>query len=276
MKLGPAQPACRWLRPGLCQLGFSEGERVSAREPILNVPGVIVVSLAVLAGIHAVRQLVLSADADLEVLVLFAFIPARYSGQFAGALPGGWAAGIWSFVTYAFLHGSITHLALNGVWLLAFGSPLARRFGALRFIAFFLVTAAAGAAVHLLLHHGQLVPVIGASAVVSGTMAAAIRFAFQPGGPLSAWRGEPATYDVPAAPLSVALRDRRIVLFLLVWFGLNLLFGLTSWGLNGADQPIAWEAHIGGFLAGLLLFPLFDRVRSSRDRGASPPEQGVL
>jgi membrane associated rhomboid family serine protease len=248
------------------------GQGVTAREPILNVPAVIVGILAVLVAVHAARVFLLSPDADLEVLLLFAFIPGRYSGQFAGSLPGGWAADIWTFVTYSFLHADITHLALNGVWLLAFGSPLARRFGVVRFLAFFLATAAAGAAAHLLVHRGQLVPVIGASAVVSGTMAAAIRFAFQRGGPLAAWRGEPASYDVPAAPLTVALRDRRIVLFLLVWFGLNLLFGLTSWSLTGAEQPIAWEAHIGGFLVGLLLFSVFDPVRRLQNPIPPPPE----
>jgi membrane associated rhomboid family serine protease len=252
-----------------------KGAGVNAREPILNVPAVIVAILAVLVVIHAVRVFFLSTEAELEVLLLFAFIPGRYSGQFAGMLPGGLPGDIWTFFTYSLLHADLTHLALNGVWLLAFGTPLARRFGALRFTAFFLVTAAAGALVHLLVHRGQLVPVIGASAVVSGTMAAAIRFAFQQGGPLAAWRGEQATYDVPAAPLSQALRDRRIVLFLVVWFGLNLLFGLTSWTLTGAEQPVAWEAHIGGFLAGLLLFAVFDPVPAA-GRGSPPTQPSAL
>ena len=254
----------------------SQGDGLRTREPILNVPGVIVAVLALLVAVHVARLFFLSPDADLQTLILFAFIPGRYSGHLAGTLPGGVPADIWTFVTYAFLHADITHLGLNGVWLLAFGTPLARRFGVVRFLAFFLVTAAAGAAAHLLVHRGQLVPVIGASAVVSGTMAAAIRFAFERGGPLAAWRGEPASYDVPAAPLSQALRDRRIVMFLLVWFGLNLLFGLGSWSLTGAEQPVAWEAHVGGFLAGLLLFSLFDPVRRTRGGDALPPEQAAL
>jgi membrane associated rhomboid family serine protease len=254
---------------------LTKGVRVNAREPILNVPAVIAAILALLAVIHIVRVFFLSSEAELEVLLLFAFIPGRYSGQFAGMLPGGLAGDIWTFFTYSLLHADITHLALNGVWLLAFGTPLARRFGALRFIAFFLVTAAAGALAHLVMHRGQLVPVIGASAVVSGTMAAAIRFAFQQGGPLAVWRGEPATYDVPAASLWEALRDRRIVLFLVVWFGLNLLFGLTSWTLTGAEQPVAWEAHIGGFLAGLLLFAAFDPVPAA-GRGSPPTQPSAL
>jgi membrane associated rhomboid family serine protease len=108
-------------------------------------------------------------------------------------------------------------------------------------------------------------PMIGASAAVSGFMAGAIRFAFQRGGPLAMFRHEePAAYLVPAAPLSSALRDPRIMVFLLAWFGLNLLFGIGSIGLPGGEQSIAWEAHIGGFLAGLLLFPLFDPVPTQK------------
>ena len=58
---------------------------------------------------------------------------------------------------------------------------VARRFGTLRFIGFFIVTSAAGALLHLLTHGGEMLPMIGSSAAVSGCMAGAIRFAFQPG-----------------------------------------------------------------------------------------------
>ena len=71
----------------------------------------------------------------------------------------------------------------------------------------------------------------------------------------------PRTRDrVPAAPLLVALRNPRVLTFLVVWFGLNLLFGLGSVPLAGESQTVAWEAHVGGFLAGLLLFSAFDPV----------------
>src|SRR5207245_2787476 len=98
--------------------------------------------------------------------------------------PQGWGAAIWTFVTYAFIHADLNHLIFNAVWLLAFGTPVARRFGSLRFIAFFIVTAVAGAGAHLLTHFGEMLPMIGASAGISGAMAAAMRFAFQRGGPL--------------------------------------------------------------------------------------------
>lgn len=67
-------------------------------------------------------------------------------------------------------------------------------------------------------------------------------------------------YRVPAAPLSTVWHDPRILAFLAVWFGLNLLFGLGSVALPGVEQSIAWQAHIGGFLAGLLLFAVVDPI----------------
>ena len=80
------------------------------------------------------------------------------------------------------------HLGFNAVWLLAFASPVARRFGARRFLLFFAVTIAAGALAYLLAHAGALAPMIGASAGISGMMGAAARFAFEPGGSLDMWR----------------------------------------------------------------------------------------
>lgn len=230
------------------------------RERIFNVPTVILLLLAVMGGIHLVREFVLSEDADLRALIYFAFIPARYEPTLlsAGIVPGGRGAEFWTFVSYAFLHGDWMHLGVNAAWLLAFGSPLVRRFGAMRFLAFFAVTAFAGALMHLATHKGELVPMIGASAAISGAMAAAMRFVFVPGGPLRRWPGEPPNYHAPAISLRAAFSDPRILVFLAVWLGVNLLFGLGAGPLLGENQPVAWQAHVGGFLAGLLLFGLFD------------------
>jgi membrane associated rhomboid family serine protease len=222
---------------------------------------------------------VLTPDADNDLLWLFAFVPARYESSILGqgVYPGGVAADAWTFVTYALLHGSWSHLILNSVWLLAFGTPVARRFGATRFIAFFAVTAAGGALAHLAVYAGMRVPMIGASAAISGFMAAAIRFAFQRGGPLRLLGNDPyEAYRVPALPLLAVLRDPRVLIFLAVWFGLNLLFGLGSLGMDGGEQAIAWQAHIGGFVAGLLAFPLFDPVKSAPYRGSGPDREAAL
>jgi membrane associated rhomboid family serine protease len=231
------------------------------REPLFNIPPVIVAVVAVMAIIHAVRMLLLSDEQDIAVLLTFAFIPARYDSSvvIGGVLPGGFGAELWTFVTYSLIHADWTHLGVNTVWLLPFGSAVARRFGAPRFLAFFVVTAAAGAALHLATHPGEQFPVIGASAAISGTMAAAMRFAFQRGGPLSFWRdGDAAAYRVPALPLVGVLRDPRVLAFVAVWFAINILFGIGSLPITGSEQVVAWQAHIGGFLAGLLLFSWFD------------------
>jgi membrane associated rhomboid family serine protease len=245
------------------------------REPLFNIPPVIIAILVLLALIHGVRTLLLNDDQNIEVLLSFAFIPARYdtSVLLGGALPGGFGADIWTFVTYSLIHSDWTHFGVNAVWLLPFGSAVARRFGTMRFLAFFAVTAAAGAGLHLATHAGAQFPMIGASAAISGAMAAAMRFAFQRGGPLNMMRGEDEqAYRVPAIPLTGVLSDARVLIFLGVWFGINILFGLGSLPITGSDQPIAWQAHIGGFLAGLLLFSWFDppaRDAPNEDIGAT-------
>jgi membrane associated rhomboid family serine protease len=234
---------------------------MSNREPIFNIPTVVVIMLAGMAFIHAARQLLLTPVQNDELLLLFAFDPIRYSASVLpdGGLPGGWGAQIWTFVTYSFLHASWTHLGVNAIWFLAFGSPVARRFGPARFVVFFCVTAAAGALAHLFAFGGKDAPVIGASAAISGTMAAAVRFAFQRGGPLSFRRtGSEADYHVPAQSLVQALREPSVIAFLAVWFGLNFLFGLWATPLAGENEIVAWQAHIGGFIAGLVLFAWFD------------------
>jgi membrane associated rhomboid family serine protease len=246
------------------------------REPIFNIPGVVLALIAVMAAVHLVRTLVLSPAQKVELLRLFAFDPLRYGGALlpAGGLPGGFGAQVWTFVTYSLLHANWTHFGVNAIWFLAFGSAVARRFGPARFMIFFAVTAAAGAIAHLFAYAGENAPVIGASAAISGTMAAAMRFAFQRGGPLSFWRtGSEADYRVPAVPLLQALREPAVIAFLAVWFGLNFVFGLWSSPLIGQNEVVAWQAHIGGFVAGLLLFPWFDPVadelRRYGDRGAT-------
>jgi membrane associated rhomboid family serine protease len=235
------------------------------RERMLNVPTAIVVLLAVLALVQLLLMFVLTPEQTTEFLLLFAFIPARYDTSVLPDLawPGGWAADVWTFVTYALIHADLSHLIFNAVWLLAFGSPVAQRFGSLRFIPFMALTAAAGAAVHLVTHFGELLPMVGASAAISGAMAAATRFVFQHGGPLEFWRDRTEACRVPAAPLADSLRDARVLAFLAVWFGINILFGVFSVGMPGVEQAIAWQAHIGGFLAGLLAFAAFDPVPTS-------------
>lgn len=235
-------------------------------EPIFNVPPVVIATVAVLVGVHLFRMFVLSPSEDEKFVLTFAFIPGRYSTDplIDGSYPGGFGAELWTFFTYAFLHANLLHIALNLAWLIPFGTALARRFGAWRYIAFMLITAAAGAFAQLISNPHADVPMIGASAAISGAMAAAMRFVFQRHGPLENWRngvGNNEAYRVPAVPLLATFRDGRFILFLAVWMGLNALFGLgaVSFGTEPGQQ-LAWQAHIGGFLAGLVLFAAFDPV----------------
>ncbi|GLK67935.1 rhomboid family intramembrane serine protease [Hansschlegelia plantiphila] len=249
----------------------------SSREPAFNAPRIIIATLAAFAAVHVARMF-LSDEQDVRILLRFAFIPGRYDPDFAYAdeLLGGEGAKVWTFVTYAFLHGNLTHLAVNSVWLLAFGSALAWRVGPWRFALFSVVTAAAGAATHLALHPGEAVPVVGASAAISGHMAAAMRFMFETGGPLGAFRrhGREA-FSVPAEPLRVTLRRPQVLAFLFVWFGANALFGLGGIAIGQGDANVAWEAHIGGFLAGMLLFPLIDPAARRSSPAAPLQEEGL-
>lgn len=253
------------------------------REPIFNLPAVVTAVVAVLLGIHAVREFLLPPELDLQVLVEGAFIPARLAllwdpapimprdplaelpreaalqQLFAHHVVAEGASKPWTALTYALLHGSWGHVLLNGVWLAAFGTPVARRCGALRFLLLGALAAAGGALAHAAVHPSSVLPMIGASAAVSGWMAAAARFVFAPERHGASFRGPAEAHEGRRQPLAALLRNRSAAMFLAVWFATNLLFGLAAEPLGVTQSAIAWEAHLGGFLIGLLLFPWLDR-----------------
>ncbi|ODT06229.1 MAG: rhomboid family intramembrane serine protease [Mesorhizobium sp. SCN 65-20] len=218
------------------------------REPIFNMPGIVVAIIAACVGIHLVRVYALTLEQDLWLLIRAAFIPIRYSGQYD--------IDIYAFtspLTYAFLHGGFAHLIINMVWLAAFGSPLANRMGVLRFAVFFAVTSLAAVALHYVLHPLDQAPLVGASGAISGMMGAAARFSFQ----IDRAHGKPAFAGEPL-PIAEVFRSRATVTFLGVWMIVNLVTGLVGFA-PGVENQIAWEAHIGGFLAGFFGIRLFDR-----------------
>ena len=258
----------------------------SRREPIFNSPWVIVAVVGALLAVHGAIDLIGPDRAD-RVIAEFGFIPGRVTLAFApdlwpelqrraGDSPQAWeqanlargyvqgGAMLWTLLTYAALHGSWTHVGLNAVWIVAFGPPVARRIGAARFLALLCLTAMAGALAHYALNAKDFTPLIGASAADSGLMAAAARFMFQPGAALGAptgfsRSGGPERVNVPAPGLRDLLRDRRAVLFIAIWLVTNFIFGAGAESFGLAEGPVAWIAHVGGFAAGFLLFPLFDR-----------------
>ncbi len=223
-------------------------------EPAINLPGTVSGLLAVMAAIHAIRAYLLTADQDYWLVTTFAFIPARYD------YVGDWGPKLWTPVSYALLHGDWTHYLVNAVWLAAFGSALAWRFGAVRFLAFSVASAIASAGMFQVFHMHELVPVVGASGAISGHMAASARFMFEAGGPLAARRRDPRVFSTPAAPLGKVLMDVRVLAFLGLWLGMNFIFGVGIVSITGEGGQIAWEAHLGGFAFGFFAFPLFDPV----------------
>jgi membrane associated rhomboid family serine protease len=243
------------------------------REPVFMLPSGLTAYVLLLAVIHL--RVLLPPDLENWTVEVFGFIPKRYDSSLLDIdFPGGEGAKVWTFVTYSLLHANLTHIAFNVLWLLPFGSALARRFGAVRFFVFMAVTAAAGALAHLVTHEHALAPMIGASASVSGTMAAAIRFAFVRGSFLSFSRGDAeAAARVPALSLSRALRNGRVLSFLGIWFGINIIFGVGSIAIGADGAAVAWQAHIGGFLAGLVLFSLFDPIPRAAPHAADASSQ---
>ena len=238
------------------------------REPAFNLPPLMVGCIGALVGIHVVRQF-LPYSVDLWVIYLFGFTPARYApAQFIGAtsFPGGIGADVWTFATYGFLHGGWLHLLMNLAWLVAFGTPVLRRVGDARFLLLALIGTVAGALAHLVTNWGAAVPMIGASAGISALMAAAVRFVFRSGGLSQSIGpgGRPRPYT-PVAPLRETMQDRNAMVFVLVWFAINIVFGIGGVGATEGDS-IAWQAHFGGFFAGLLLFPLIDPAVPEAER----------
>jgi membrane associated rhomboid family serine protease len=200
----------------------------------------------------------------LDLVQLLAFIPARYSGA-AAELPGGYAACITSFVTYMAVHAGWVHLLVNLAWMVAFGSGVERRIGEARFFAFSILCGIAGALLHLALNWGDMAPVVGASAAISGQMAAALRVVF-------GLRGDADRNFVraPLPSLAASLSDIRLLLVLALWVGLNLVFGLGLLTMEGAEGAIAWQAHIGGFVFGLVTYGYFDRLGALRQDPLAP------
>lgn len=221
-------------------------EAVTARrEPVFNLPPIIALLIGVCVLIYLVQAYVLSDYQFLFLLRYGAFIPILYSGQFPLD-----AFAFTAPFTYAFLHGSVAHLAVNMIWLAAFGTPLANRLRNGRFLLFWVVTALAAVGLHYVLHPLDEAPLVGASGAISGMMGAAARFGFR----TSRAGGKPA-FGGPLLPIRDVFRSRTVVTFLLVWMIANIATGVFGM-VPGVDQ-IAWEAHIGGFLAGFFGIDFF-------------------
>ena len=226
------------------------------REPIFNIPPMVLALLAIMLAVMACRVL-LSEDADTVFVLTLALIPARLAG-YALELPGGELAAATQFLTHMFVHGDAMHLAFNSASLLAFGGALEKRIGPWRLLLFFLVCGFAGAITFLVLNPALMAPMIGASGAIAGLMGGVMRLFFSamemPGG---LRRLNSAPRSIPLKPFSVALRDPRLQAVTASFVLMNIA-AMVGFGDINASNSIAWEAHIGGYIAGLCLFGFFD------------------
>jgi len=186
-------------------------------------------------------------------------IPARFDYAFQQAFPLDQL--LLPLVSFQFLHGSWTHLILNMMFLLAFGSPVAWRLstpspvdrmrnsglGTILFLIFFLTAGIFSGLVYVFMHLKDIVQVVGASAGVSALMGAALRIGHF-------WRGPTGDIIVDKpAPLTHPM----IIRFSIALVGINIAIGIFGNIFFPGGANIAWDAHISGYIFGLLASPWF-------------------
>jgi len=184
---------------------------------------------------------------DRNALVhLFGVVPLRYFNP-EWARVHGLSQSLWPALTYMFLHGGWWHLIINMWMLWIFADNVEDAAGHVGFAIFYVLCGLAALAAHLILNLGSPVPVIGASGAIAGVMGA--YFVLYPRGTVHTLIPIffiPWFVDIPAP------------FFLGFWFLTQIISGVASQGGGG----VAWWAHVGGFLAGVVLIRFFRSPRS--------------
>ncbi len=179
-----------------------------------------------------------------KFIFIYGLVPMRYSEPQVGQY---FSVGqqIFSFFSYMFLHGGLWHL-LGNMWsLYIFGDNVEDRLGPFRYLVFYILCGLASGATHLAINWGSRVPTIGASGAIAGVMGA--YFLLYPHSKILTFIPIffiPYFIEVPA------------FFFLGLWF---LMQFLSAAGSPAHGGGIAWWAHIGGFLFGMLFLKLFLR-----------------
>jgi membrane associated rhomboid family serine protease len=202
---------------------------------MFNAPWTIVVLCVGLIALYAVQA--------------FALNDARGNPPAALALtPGALIAGHWeTLVTSLFLHGSWPHVLMNSVAALAFGPPVARLMGlgprgALVFLLFYLACGIVGGLGFVLAAPHDTEPVVGASGAISGLLGAASRL-IQGHGRIGPIRGQ------------------TVIGMAIAWVIVNVVLGLVpGWTPGAMGMTVAWQAHLAGYAAGVLLIGPFARL----------------
>jgi membrane associated rhomboid family serine protease len=198
-------------------------------------------ALIVLNVLAFLFELTLGTDLN-RLVFFFGIIPARYTvPAIAVRTPaGGLVAPIFASM---FLHGGWLHLLGNMLFLFVFGRSMEDRFGHLRFLLIYFLGGLAGALLHIVLNAGSTVPTIGASGAIAGVLGA--YFISYPGARITTlipilfffW-----TIELPA------------ILLLGYWFLIQFLSGFQMQAIQSATHGgVAWWAHVGGFVMGIVL-----------------------
>src|SRR5258705_4698625 len=191
----------------------------------------------------------------------FALIPARYT---AGLAYGELTLGDFvPMFTMMFLHGGWLHLIFNMWTLWLFGPTIEDRLGHGRFLVFYLICGVAAAVAHAVFNPTSTVPALGASGAIAGVLGCFIGLF-----PLAR-----VVVVVPIVFIPLFFEVPAFV-FIGLWFLLQLFQGTVELLLPSSSGGVAWWAHVGGFVAGLVLIPFFHRAPRSY-RAYYPDEVGL-
>lgn len=193
------------------------------------------------------QELALPEPALMELFYRYGVVPARVGtpGEVLGHLVAGRVDRLLPLVTATFLHGGWLHLGGNMLYLWVFADNVEDRLGRLRFLLFYLLAGVLANYAQVLVAPSSTVPLVGASGAVAGVLGAYfVTF--------------PRARVLALVPLGLFLTVTEVpaVIFLFLWFGLQLLSGVASLGVPAAGG-VAWWAHVGGFVVGAALIRLF-------------------
>jgi membrane associated rhomboid family serine protease len=229
----------------------------TGRQPIFMLPRVVTALAGILLVIHLASSLVLGPEGLDQLTIWAGFIPVRLIAP--EAFPGGYWPLTWTLFTHAFLHASWEHVLINVAWLVIFATPVARRYEAVPTLVIFLISAAVGAIAFAATTLPSVQLLVGASGGIAGLTGAATRFIFQPvivaPHPET---GEPIVLGRHLATWRELFTNSRSRAFTIIWLGLNAAVPILP-AFTGEGVQVAWQAHLGGFLAGLVLVQFFER-----------------
>ncbi len=210
------------------------------------------ITFALIAANVAVWLLVQGGGVDEAALRASVCAFGTIPGEITGGPPGGGycaAGGLrWAtLVTSMFLHGGWMHLLGNMWFLWIFGNNIEDSMGHLRFLVFYLLTGVVAAVVHVLSAPGSWVPTVGASGAISAVMGAYLLL-------------YPRVRIQTLFILVIVVRVYALPAWVILgqWIALQVLSGTA---LPAGDAGVAFWAHIGGFVAGLILVKPFEIPR---------------